>query len=737
MISSIRLRTIFALLLVIAAIYALGMNRAGLWDPWETHYGEVARNIVARSDPMDLRWRPGVGPDGRYETLFRSKHVLPFWGMALGLKAFDLGVNKIPSEMVTQPTVEWALRLPSMIAGLGAAFFLAWALSKVIRPSAGFFALLVLGTMPHFALISRQAITDIYFVAPLIVGFAAWTLAMVAPNRELHFRYRLNLRESASWYTIAAIFIFAGIPWAMLYFYAGAQSTFARVFAWRDHAGAPRVQDLEAIVSQFRWYIPAFAILALSVVRARNTRELWLFIVYLAAGLAFMGKGLIGPGILGICLFADSWVGGYWFDRNRRNALLRTLLPGVLLFIASCAPWHHAMAIFRGEGFVNELLIVNNLERFIDGEQSHAVGDIAYYFSVLGTAACPWIVFLPWAVPWAASEMRGKSANEATRADESAVHVRRASVVRLFGLTFVLSLAIITASATKYAHYLVPALPGLAVIIGIWLDARFGGEEADQTETFGLPFAIAVIALVTTLAGLYFEPAALVHLTTYLYTGDWREGAPVPWIFGTFVVLGALAGVVALRLRKPSKWRALSWRLLMVSNLMAIAALFSDYIPKASENWSQKSAMLHYFKERTRGEELMSAWFYHRGETFFTKARVWVLMEPDGKKLRAHVREVHEKVETGKTKHLWIITSRKNLAKVKRFLPRELQDDVEVVYENVHLTLFRIKLVGTLSPLEQKQVGREDEAASEESAESLVPAVPGRIESSESAEGSE
>ncbi|MCA9697108.1 MAG: hypothetical protein KC431_06265, partial [Myxococcales bacterium] len=71
------------LALVILAIYSASIGACGPWDPWETHYGEVARNILEREDPMDLWWRPGYGPNGKREGIFASKHALPFWCMAL------------------------------------------------------------------------------------------------------------------------------------------------------------------------------------------------------------------------------------------------------------------------------------------------------------------------------------------------------------------------------------------------------------------------------------------------------------------------------------------------------------------------------------------------------------------------------------------------------------------------------------------------------------------------------
>ena len=83
------------------AIYTWTIAECGPWDPWETHYGEVARNVLGRDDPMDLWWRPGYGPDGKREQSFASKHALPFWCMAVAMWALGIGDDpQAPAEMV-------------------------------------------------------------------------------------------------------------------------------------------------------------------------------------------------------------------------------------------------------------------------------------------------------------------------------------------------------------------------------------------------------------------------------------------------------------------------------------------------------------------------------------------------------------------------------------------------------------------------------------------------------------
>src|SRR5436309_2424860 len=51
------------------------IGSVGFYDPWETHYSEVAREMVTRDDYVHPHWK---------DTYFFSKPVLLFWILAIG-----------------------------------------------------------------------------------------------------------------------------------------------------------------------------------------------------------------------------------------------------------------------------------------------------------------------------------------------------------------------------------------------------------------------------------------------------------------------------------------------------------------------------------------------------------------------------------------------------------------------------------------------------------------------------
>ena len=81
----------FWLLAITALLHLPRLGSFGLLDPWETHYGEVAREMLARDDWISLWW----AQDG----WFWSKPILDFWIQALAMSLF--GVRFQPGAMMS------------------------------------------------------------------------------------------------------------------------------------------------------------------------------------------------------------------------------------------------------------------------------------------------------------------------------------------------------------------------------------------------------------------------------------------------------------------------------------------------------------------------------------------------------------------------------------------------------------------------------------------------------------
>ena len=138
----------------------------GLWDPWETHYAEAARQIVVRGDWWTLYWE---------DDYFFSKPVLLFWMMGASFSL--LGVT------------DFAARLPvalSAVVGLVAVY---WGVSAATRSRlTGALAAAATASAPLYAFIGRQCITDMPFVASMIVAMMALVRYELgpAPRRARH-----------------------------------------------------------------------------------------------------------------------------------------------------------------------------------------------------------------------------------------------------------------------------------------------------------------------------------------------------------------------------------------------------------------------------------------------------------------------------------------------------------------------------------------------------------------------
>src|SRR5262249_1276296 len=166
------------------ALYIPLLGSYNFWDPWETHYGEVARRMLEEHDWVKLRWQ---------NESFRSKPVLTFWLMGAGMKLFGVANDGgFSGEMVSSSKVEWSIRLPFALFGCAGVICLWYALARLYSKRAAWLAAIILATCPYYFFISRQAITDMPSCALLIGSMALFALAIFDDRPVARGRYRVN-----------------------------------------------------------------------------------------------------------------------------------------------------------------------------------------------------------------------------------------------------------------------------------------------------------------------------------------------------------------------------------------------------------------------------------------------------------------------------------------------------------------------------------------------------------------
>ncbi|MFN2548010.1 MAG: ArnT family glycosyltransferase [Myxococcales bacterium] len=162
-----RLVIVFAALA--AFLFVPWLGATGFWDPWEPHYGEVAREMISRGDYIHPWWE---------SAWFFSKPALDLWLMAAGM----LAANTNGSDRFIGIYTEWCVRLPyAAITAIGAIFVFVMANRLLGRRTAilGTFAIL---TSPLFVFLARQAVPDPIFVGLLEGAMACLMIVLFSED---------------------------------------------------------------------------------------------------------------------------------------------------------------------------------------------------------------------------------------------------------------------------------------------------------------------------------------------------------------------------------------------------------------------------------------------------------------------------------------------------------------------------------------------------------------------------
>ena len=630
----------------------------GLWDPWETHYGEVARQMTHRGDFISLWW-PGSPRDA---DVFWSKPVLTFWLMSIGMHIAGIGLpGNPPGEMALLSRTEWAMRVPFCLLGVLAMWGIYLVVSRFVSRRAGFLSALVMATSPMFFLIARQAMTDMAFVGPMTMALALGAIALLDDRDELlprRGRGLLSYPHHPAFFTTVGVFLLLVVPQLVI------DSVQLKV---KVPIGGREILMYGA-VAMIPYYVGSLLFLFFCM-RARYRAPLYLYIAAMLCGVAVLAKGLAGAGLPIIIFFAYLLFTWNW-KRLRRAQMLPAVLVSALVMVIVAAPWHHAMIIRHGWAFWNELFGDNHWRRMMLGRHGDR-GTFDYFLKELGYGVLPWVALAPAALTGMVMRFRED--------------VQKQAVFRLGAIWFVAGYALVSLSMTKFHHYVLPAIPGLAIVIGCFLDdllLRKDTRRAWLAALIGVP--LLGVILVDLIAAAHSSEKFL-WLFSYDYVHS-PTGRPWPQELDFRVGLVVIVSLIALTTLM------MAWRKLLKVGVIGLCLasvaltyyLLDVFMRDVAPFWSQKGTLAEYYRQRKSPEEKLLAYtMYWRGETFYSENEIY----DDPRKEERTVfdqngadEEMKAWIANHRGRRVFIIFERGRQSHVQQLLPPESRSTFKVLY---------------------------------------------------------
>ncbi|MBN8690363.1 MAG: glycosyltransferase family 39 protein [Armatimonadetes bacterium] len=183
--------------------------------------------------------------------------------------------------------------------------------------------------------------------------------------------------------------------------------------------------------------------------RSLTEHPKWRLATAAALGLSTLAKGPVG-----CILFVLAAALTYWQEPELRPKFKGYWLLGTVIFAAVVASWYVPAYLVNRQVFIDKFLIEQNLKRFTGGDAAHTVtglNGILLYVGVILVGAFPWILCLPQS--W---KIRSEH-----------------PFLRLCARWSIVVIAFFMISAAKLPHYVLPAFPTLAIIVGFWMSKQW------------------------------------------------------------------------------------------------------------------------------------------------------------------------------------------------------------------------------------------------------------------------
>jgi 4-amino-4-deoxy-L-arabinose transferase-like glycosyltransferase len=606
----------------IVTFLCLAFLLPGIWgyslvDPWETHYGEVARRMLRDHDWIHTDWQ---------HEGFRSKPVLTFWLTAASMKLFGVAGNGgYSGEMVKSPWVLFVVRFPFVMVATAALVSVWMMLARLVSRRVAYLALIAIASSPFFCLVARQEITDMPLCACLMGAMAMFAMATEAgdaPLRRLGRIGRFSIDGRHLFFLVIGGFIAAQGLYDFLYFLGafGPKAFAIRFAAWMPHpailflvvfaAGlvlmhhrigpfitllVPPILIGLAVSQQRRFAVVLIAVVGVGgfayaayqfaspvvqklwrMLPLTTDRQIYMLWFWGLLGISILAKGPPAVAVAGIaCAF-------YVILLHRWRDLLDgkyEIKRGLVLLLVTSVPWHIAMWMRDGNAFINEYIQTHLLSRASVAELG-SKGTFEYYLPQIGYGMFVWAALLPAAL--AAVVLRTSA-----RSREDRVRL-------IIGLWAIGAVAFFSIIQTKFHHYILPAIPAFAILVAFWMDDVLAGRI--RVSPVYAVCAAVIVLLIT--RDLMHEEKNWIEMLVFRYDRPWPTGEP--WLVDTsdgFLGLG-LASAAAVLLFAIPRLRVLAVAATCVAGLATGLWAMHVYMPIAGTHWGQREAIRHYYEDR-------------------------------------------------------------------------------------------------------------------------------------------
>jgi 4-amino-4-deoxy-L-arabinose transferase-like glycosyltransferase len=636
--------------LAVVAVLALALLLPGIWsysliDPWETHYGEVARRMLQDRDWVHTQWQ---------DEGFRSKPVLTFWLMAASMKALGVAPDGgYSGELVQSPTTMLAIRLPFVLFGVMGLVMIWWMIARLVNRRTAYLGLLIVGSCPFYALVARQGITDMTLVACMMGAIATWMMALEVGEQPVATEaWRLprwvrgrRLISVNAWLPFVALvggFLLAQAIYYAVYFSlsprlaAGVRFPFPNVIL--PVAMAIAVASLFSL--RLTWRLP-FLLVGVLIAAARGAlpREA-------RGGLT---EEVIEPAdrhapdrtFLRALVWPFEWARGGTTGQAWRRTLeistrlleLRPLTTMRQVYLA----WFYAMLGISvlGKGLpalgimgvvgLCHVALTNQWAALWRGDYELKRGTL-----LMAVLTVPWhqAMYLKEGVAFireyfithllnrAAVGVFGERGTFEFYLSQLGYGMwiwaalvplalvwtvlslrpgtRQGRVRLLVTIWAVASMAFFSLVQTKFHHYILPAVPALGLVVAFLLDDLWEGRL--KVHWLWAALGAAVILLIT--RDMMFEEKQWVEMFIFRYDRPWPSVEP--WSIDSsdgFLGLGLVAAAAVLLLATP--WRRFAVVAVCAAGLAIGLWSMHVYMPIAGTHWGMREAIRSYYRERS------------------------------------------------------------------------------------------------------------------------------------------